>query len=1282
MQYLKTWNPMNKPARQVARLGKTGGALAVLALGLAFWPSAHAQAPVVLAQPLIIAPINEANRTTLPGHVRHEARNPANDRGMVADSLPMHMHLQLRRPAAQEQAVETLIDQIHDPNSPNYHHWLTPDALGAQFGPAATDIAQITGWLQRQGFTVDTVHPNQMMIDYSGTAGQVRTAFHTEIHNLSVNGVAHIANMTDPQVPAALAPALAGIVALNDFRPHAMAVHRPEASPEFTRGSNFFVSPPDLETIYNLNPLFATGHTGQGQTIYLLEDSDIYTNGGAYNDWTTFRTGFGIPVSSYPGTSLTTIHPNCADPGTNGDDAEAIIDAEYASASAPSAAIVMVVCNDFVGALQTLFNNQATYPPDVLSISYGDCEADNGAGSNAAYNSVYQTGVAEGWSIFVSAGDQGAGGCDAGVTVTHGIGVNGLASTPYNVAVGGTDYGDTYAGTNSTYWNSTNSASNGSAKSYIPEIPWNSTCGSQLFATSQGYATTYGTTGFCNSSFIATTSSGFYLENWAGSGGPSGCATGSVSVTDVVSGSCAGWPKPTWQSGFLGNPNDHMRDLPDVSMFASFDPWRHSYAICYSDVSQTGGTICNGTASHWSYGWGGTSFASPIWAGIQALVNQYTGSTQGNPNPTLYKLAAAEYGATGSTACNSSNGNSVGSSCIFYDVTLGDNDAPCQADSANSTLYNCYLPSGTYGVLSTNNNTYVPAFTAGTGWDFATGIGTVNVYNLVTNWASTGGTAQLTVSVTGSGTVTSIPSGISCPSTCSASFATDTQVTLSPTPAGGWAFSGWSGACTGNSSCTVTMNSTQSVIATFVQSVTLSVSVSGSGTVTSSPSGINCGSTCSANFAGGSQVTLTATPVSDGSFSGWGGACSGTGSCVVTMNSAQSVTATFAQVTYTLSVSVSGNGTVTSSPSGISCGSMCTADYPGDSVVTLTATPAGGATFNGWGGACSGTGSCNVTMNSEENVTAMFSASGGGSPSSQTWVSATLGNDSNPCTRAAPCLTFAVALANTTAGGEIDVLDPGDFGPVTINKAISIYNDAVGVTGILTPSGQAGNPSGATGIMVSAGANDLVSVRGIIFNGSNQSGTSGISFTSGAKLEILNCVFQGFGTSGMTFSPGTGSAATAKAVIQDTMFLDNAAGILIKPTSGVAANVSLNHVHADKNTGTGVQADGTGGTGTIEVDITDSTASLNAGNGISAISGPANVTVNIMRAVVASNGSAGLQANQSGGGTASVTVGSSQLYGNTIAAQSLGSGSVLSYLNNQVTGNGMNGTFTGTASVH
>jgi hypothetical protein len=341
--------------------------------------------------------------------------------------------------------------------------------------------------------------------------------------------------------------------------------------------------------------------------------------------------------------------------------------------------------------------------------------------------------------------------------------------------------------------------------------------------------------------------------------------------------------------------------------------------------------------------------------------------------------------------------------------------------------------------------------------------------------------------------------------------------------------------------------------------------------------------------------------------------------------------------------------------------------------VTLTATPAGGATFNSWGGACTGNGACLVTMNSLESVTAIFSASAP-SPSARTWVSAALGNDANPCTRMSPCLTFAAAVVQTTAGGEIDVVDPGDFGPVTITKSVSIYGDADGVAGTI-PS------PGTSGIVVSAGTSDAINLHGLIFDGVNASGTSGIVFTSGARLRIQNCVLQGFTTSGITLSSGAGSATTTRLVVQDTTILNNATGILIRPTGGIAANVTLRWLRFDSNTGDGLRVDGTGGSGAINAVLADSTASFNAGNGIDAVSGPGNATVDIMRVVAASNGSAGIQSNQSSGGTASVTVGSAMLRGNAIGIQATGGAGLLSYGNNHVTGNASNGSFTGIAGL-
>jgi subtilase family serine protease len=260
-----------------------------------------------------------------------------------------------------------------------------------------------------------------------------------------------------------------------------------------------------------------------------------------------------------------------------------------------------------------------------VSISYGECEAENGAASNAAFNSIYQQAVAEGVSVFVAAGDEGAASCDAGAQgATHGIGVSAWASTPYNVAVGGTDFGDTLAGTNSEYWSTSNSATFDSAKSYIPEIPWNDSCASGLLAGHFGYSTVDGSAGFCGSS---TAKNDGLLEVVAGSGGPSGCATGSPASSGVVGGSCQGYAKPSWQTGVAGIPADGVRDIPDVSLFAADGLWGHYYVDCWSDI-RNGGASCAGAPSTWDGG-GGTSFSAPILAGIQALVNQNSGGSAG-----------------------------------------------------------------------------------------------------------------------------------------------------------------------------------------------------------------------------------------------------------------------------------------------------------------------------------------------------------------------------------------------------------------------------------------------------------------------------------------------------------------------------------------------------------------------------------------------------------------------------------------------------------------------------
>ena len=283
-----------------------------LVAALAFTPLASAQSAARLH-----SPINDAQRTALPGNIRSAALDPLNDRGAVLGSLPLdHMLLQLQRSPESEAALTTYIATLNDPQSGNYHKWLTAAQLGSTYGPAPSDIAAVKSWLQSKGLSVNMVDTTGMVVDFSGNAAQVESAFHPAMHNLSVNGVSHIANTQDPTIPSALVGLVSGVVSLNDFRPHAMhhnvqATHidvhsgtqtsqGPSSDYTFTSGSSTYqaVVPGDLAKIYNLTPLFAAGYSGQGQTIVVIEDTNVYSTA----DWTTFRSTFGL--SSYTAAAL------------------------------------------------------------------------------------------------------------------------------------------------------------------------------------------------------------------------------------------------------------------------------------------------------------------------------------------------------------------------------------------------------------------------------------------------------------------------------------------------------------------------------------------------------------------------------------------------------------------------------------------------------------------------------------------------------------------------------------------------------------------------------------------------------------------------------------------------------------------------------------------------------------------------------------------------------------------------------------------------------------------
>jgi subtilase family serine protease len=564
---------------------------------------------------------------------------------------------------------------------------------------------------------VNSVSRSGLTIDLSGTAGQVKEAFQTEMHSYEVNGQQHIANASDPAIPAALAKAVTGMVSLNDFMPKP-AVRKIEKSftfpcsgcPGVFNGLTLQLEAPgDFATIYNVTPLYKEKNpiAGKGHTVVVLEDTDINPA-----DVATFRSAFGL--SSYSG-KFSQVHPGsgCADPGKNGAEGEAALDAEWAGAVAPDANVELASCADtatnfgaFIAAQNLLNSNK---PPEIMSLSYIGCEASQGPGGNAFINTMWQQAAAEGASVFIAAGDGGPAGCDSFDTATYaqnGIAANGLGSTPYNVATGGTDFLDTAEGISSAYWSASNTATGKSAKSYVPEMPWDDSCASNILFEFAGYKD--GIT-FCNS-----TVGGNFLNIVGGSGAPSFV-----------------YAKPYWQVNTPGNPNDGKRDLPDISLFASNGFWNHAILFCMSDVAQ-GGTPCNYKVPTDAFfnSAGGTSFSAPQFASIQALINQKTGGPQGNPNPVYYDLARNEYNVPSMlTLCNATRGNAVSANCVFHDVTVGNNNVPCYGTN------NCYTPSGaTYGLLSTSDATFNVAYGAHTGWDFATGLGSINVTNLVGMW--------------------------------------------------------------------------------------------------------------------------------------------------------------------------------------------------------------------------------------------------------------------------------------------------------------------------------------------------------------------------------------------------------------------------------------------------------------------------------------------------------------------------------------------------------------------
>jgi hypothetical protein len=683
--------------------------------------AASASAPRVLVTHAVV----DVERTTLGGNT-HPLVRRALDQGAAPSSLPMqHMILVLKRSAEQESALGELLDAQQTKGSPSYHQWLTPDEFGKEFGPADGDISVVEAWLESHGFKVESVSRGRMAIEFSGTAGQVQEGFQTTIHSYLLNGDQHWGNAVDPSIPSALAPVVKGVLSLHNFPRRAqltlrhappMALPGAEAfSPLFTYGKSILygLGPTDFATIYNVLPLWNAGIDGTGQTIAIVGETDIHLT-----DIANFRSQFGLPANPPH------IIVNGADPGiSDGDEPEAVLDVSWSGAVAKNATIDLVASATTSTALGV--DLSALYIVDndlapVMSESYGECEAQLGNAGNAFYNALWQQAAAEGITVVIAAGDGGSAGCDDFNTTAEasdGLAVSGTAATPYNVSVGGTDFDQT-ATTAPTYWSATNSATTGaSALGYIPETTWNQSCAAQG-------------AGNC-------TVNGSGLDIVGGSGGPSRC--------NYVSGDgvcLAGNLKPSWQTG-PGVPQDGVRDQPDVSMFASAGFNGSFYIMCEADlgffgINSTLNLPCNLATDSFT-GVGGTSAAAPVFAAIMAMVDEKTGARQGNPNYVLYNLAA-QSGAS----CNSSTASANGGSCIFYDITKGNDSVPCLGGPPDCGL----ATANSYGILVDPNNPTVPAWTTTPGYDLATGLGSVNAANLVKAWSSASFSATSTMLAT------------------------------------------------------------------------------------------------------------------------------------------------------------------------------------------------------------------------------------------------------------------------------------------------------------------------------------------------------------------------------------------------------------------------------------------------------------------------------------------------------------------------------------------------------
>ena len=436
---------------------------------IVFLPVLCAVATVLSAQTgRVTAAIDTSQRVSLHGFV-HPAANAANDAGAVPDSFPLPAITMAFQPsAAQQAALNTLLAQQQDPSSPNYHQWLTPEQYANQFGISSADLSKVTSWLQSQGFSVSNTARGRNWVTFSGTAGQVKSAFNTQIHRYTVNGESHYANSSEPAIPAALTSIVSGIRGLNDFKMKPRL--RKMATPKSTSRGQHFIGPSDFAAIYDVAPLYTAGVDGTGQSIAVVGQTAINKS-----DIDLFRSAFSLPAINLQQILVGT------NPGISTNDLpESDLDIEWSSAVAKNATIMFVYSDDvWTSALYAVDNAVAP----VITMSYGECEQSD-LGDLPGFRAAAQQANAEGITWFAAAGDSGAADCEdqGAATAQDGLAVDVPGSIPEITSMGGTEL-DEGSG---SYWNAS-----GTAISYIPEIVWNDTAIDQQLAGGGGGTSVY-----------------------------------------------------------------------------------------------------------------------------------------------------------------------------------------------------------------------------------------------------------------------------------------------------------------------------------------------------------------------------------------------------------------------------------------------------------------------------------------------------------------------------------------------------------------------------------------------------------------------------------------------------------------------------------------------------------------------------------------------------------------------------------------------------------------------